>query len=277
MKTRRLLCTLLTLTLILTQALPAALAVESVPLGDREGFSIDLPEGWVLMDVDLRSSSILGFTPGALYDFTLTDSVYRAFVLHIVGFSSPITLSQVQRYLADDQIVTNASQLNGADVLEGYVSALGAYGVVFLDQEATGYYIIGAVYGQPGGLEAQAPFVQQFFCGIRIGDQAADMPAAGSIAVAPAAGSTASAASVADLQAQLADTEATIAQLYAYLDDLAMQQKTAESQLAEAVEKQALLLQMLDEAVAHGVCQNCGFQFPEGSNYKFCPECGTPR
>lgn len=170
MNSRRLLRALLSLMLCLSLSLPAALAVDNVPLGDSESFWIDLPSGWTTMNENLENSSILGHTPGAMYDYRREDGAARAFALHFAGFASPITLDQVSRYLGAEGIVPGKTELNGQPVLEANVSSLGVYGIAFLDQDATGYYIIGVLPCEDGGLENQPAYVQAFFHGIRFGE-----------------------------------------------------------------------------------------------------------
>lgn len=241
-----------------------ALAVDAVPLSENDPFSVDLPEGWVKMDVDLSSSSIMGYTPAAMYDYTAAGYVYRAFVLHITGFASPITLQQVQGYLGMEGISASGLRLNGIDMLESYVPSLRVYGVAFLDQDATGYYIVGAIPGAEGILDAQPAFIRAFFNGIRFGAAQAE---------APAQAEKAESAAASELQVRLDAVQAVIADTEARLDQLAAEMAELQTTLDQYRAEESELIQ----ALARMKCQYCGYEFPEGSEFNFCPLCGAPR
>ena len=280
---RRFLCTLLSLALLLSLSLPAALAVDNVPLGDEEDFEIVLPAGWVSMNDSLQNSNIMGFTPGAMYNYT-GNGAARVFVLRFTGFSSPITLTQMTRYLADEGIAAQQTHLLDRDLLEAYVPSLHVYGIAFLDSAQTGYYIIGVLPGVNGSLDDQSPAVQEFFYnGIRFGGKTTDVPAPAAVpapanpapAASPDAGSLPQ--TVEELQAALDDVISRENDLLDFLDSLMTQYDETVSQLGELDDLERDIREALSEAQAKRECRNCGYVFPEGTNFKFCPECGTAR
>ena len=80
-----------------------------------------------------------------------------------------------------------------------------------------------------------------------------------------------------EVRGMYADAQARTEEAQARVDALARELQDAEAALREARAAEEGLRQTLDTALEKITCKNCGYEFPEDSDFKFCPQCAAPR
>lgn len=197
---------------------------------------------WERADINKYQNTFLGFEP--LLEFQNEDknrtlSLY--FIPYNMDFTPPASLEMVSEKIASKGIAARVSKLNGFPVLEGVTAS--TYFVLIQDTLQFGFFSVTTYPFTGQGFADLDKDIGEIYRTLQIYEnESSVIPDAPSFTV--------------------------------YFD---FNQQSADDELNNPAEQPDQPSETEAVPAPDTSCKNCGYTFPEDSDFKFCPNCGAPR